>query len=116
MAKQNTLFSISNDKDRVPLGNNIFIEIKLKYPRSAYLYRQDILIKQVVLSDKIARRIFVVEAVELGAKKSRLALALGMSRQTIDNLLGVKQHFGLEGLVQGCSPSIDAANIDESVG
>jgi hypothetical protein len=105
MSKQNSLFSTSNDKNRIPLGNNIFIETKSTYPRSAYLYRQNILIKQVVLSDKIAKRIFVVEAVELGAKKSRLALALEMSRQTIDNLLGIKQHFGLEGLAQGYSPS-----------
>jgi len=105
MSKQNSLFPTSNDKNRIPLGHNIFIEIKSNYPRSAYLYRQDILIKQVVLSDKIAKRIFVVEAVELGAIKSRLALALEMSRQTIDNLLGIKQHFGLEGLAQGYSPS-----------
>ena len=106
MNNQNSLFSTSNDKNRIPLGNNIFIEIKSKYPRSAYLYRQDLLIKQVVLSDKIAKRIFTVEAVELGAIKSRLALALEMSRQTIDNLLGIKRHFGLEGLAQGYSPSI----------
>ena len=105
MNKQKSLFSTSNKKIS-PLGNNIFIEVKSKYPRSAYLYRQDILIKQVVLSDKIAKRIFVVEAVELGAIKARLALALEMSRQTIDNLLGVKKHFGLEGLAQGYSRSV----------
>jgi len=104
MSKQNSLFSTSNKK-RSPLGNNIFIEVKSKYPRSAYLYRQNILIKQVVLSDKIAKRIFIVEAIELGAMKSRLASVLEISRQTIDNLLGVKKHFGLEGLAQGYSPS-----------
>ena len=105
MKKQNALFPISNDNDRISLGNNIFIEIKTNYPRSAYLYRQDILIKQVVLSDKIAKRIFIVEAIELGAMKSRLATALEISRQTIDNLLGIKKHFGFEGLTQGYSPS-----------
>lgn len=105
MKKQNALFPISNDNDRISLGNNIFIEIKSNYPRSAYLYRQDILIKQVVLSDKIAKRIFIVEVIELGAMKSRLASALEISRQTIDNLLGIKKHFGFEGLAQGYSPS-----------
>lgn len=105
MNKQNSLFPVSNDNDRISLGNSIFIEIKSNYPRRAYLYRHDILIKQVVLSDKIAKRIFIVEAVELGAMKSRLASALEISRQTIDNLLGIKKHFGLEGLTQGYSPS-----------
>ena len=98
MNQHNSLFPISNDNDRISLGNSIFIEIKSNYPRRAYLYRHDILIKQVVLSDKIAKRIFIVEAVELGAMKSRLASALEISRQTIDNLLGIKTHFGLEGL------------------
>ena len=105
MKKQNSLFPISNDNDKIFLGNNIFIEIKSNYPRRAYLYRYDILIKQVVLSDKIAKRIFIVEAIELGAMKSRLASVLAISRQTIDNLLGIKKHFGLEGLAQGYSPS-----------
>ena len=101
MTKKNSLFPISNDTHKISLGNNIFIEIKSSYPRSAYLYRQNILIKQVVLSDKIAKRIFVVEAVELGAMKSRLASVLQLSRQTIDNLLGIKKHFGLEGITSG---------------
>jgi len=105
MKKQNSLLPISNDNDKISLGNNIFIEIKSNYPRRAYLYRQDILIKQVVLSDKIAKRIFIVEAIELGAMKSRFASVLGISRQTIDNLLGIKKNFGLEGLTQGYSPS-----------
>jgi len=105
MKKQNSLFPISNDNDKISLGNNIFIEIKSNYPRRAYLYRQDILIKQVVLSDKIAKRIFIVEAIELGAMKSRLASVLEISRQTIENLLGIKKHFGLEGLTQAYSPS-----------
>ncbi len=108
MSKHNTLFPtlVEDDKNKMPLGNGISIEIRTKYPRSAYLYRQDILIKQVVLRDKIAKRIFIVEAVELGAMKSRLASALEISRQTIDNLLGIKKHFALEGLTQGYSPSI----------
>jgi len=112
MGTQETLFSNPNDKDdnKIALGNGIFIEIRRDYPRSAYLYRRDILIKKVVLSDKIARRIFIVEAVELGAMKSRLASALKMSRQTIDNYLDTKKYFGLEGLVQGYSPSVSKSH------
>ena len=105
MKKQISLLPISNDNDKISLGNNIFIEIKSNYPRRAYLYRQDILVKQVVLSDKIAKRIFIVEVIELGAMKSRFASVLGISRQTIDNLLGIKKNFGLEGITQGYSPS-----------
>ncbi|MBT5528180.1 MAG: hypothetical protein HOK35_03395 [Cytophagia bacterium] len=48
------------------------------------------------MEDNIAKRLFIVEAVELGAMKSRLASALEISRQTIDNYLGIKKHFGLE--------------------
>ena len=46
---------------------------------------------------------FILDALELGAQKSRLAKALNISRQTIDNYQGVMKQFGLEGLVQGYS-------------
>jgi hypothetical protein len=108
MTKQNVPPFTLNDeyKNKIFLGNGLFIEIKDSYPRRACLFRQNLLIKQVILSDKIAKRLFIVDAVEIGAMKSRLALALGISRQTIDNYLGTKNHFGLEGLVQGYSPSV----------
>ena len=106
MAKQIELFSDLSDDNKISLGNGLFIEIKTNYPYTAYLYRYDILIKKAQLEDNIAKRLFIVEAVELGAMKSRLASALEISRQTIDNYLGIKKHFGLEGLVQGYSPSV----------
>ncbi len=93
MKEQTSLFPISNGNDKIPLGNNIFIEIKSNYPRRAYLYRQNVLIKQVVLSDKIAKRIFIVEAVELGAMKARLAYALEISRQTVVQFIGDQATF-----------------------
>jgi hypothetical protein len=37
--------------------------------------------------------------------KSRLASALQMSRQTIDNYQGTVKHFGLDGLIKGYNPS-----------
>ncbi len=47
MSKQKTLFSTSveDDKNKVASGSGIIIEIQTKYPRSAYLYRHDILIR-----------------------------------------------------------------------
>jgi len=106
MAKQIELFSDLNDDNKISLGNGLFIEIKTKYPYTAYLYRYDTLIKQAQLGDRIAKRLFIVEAVEFGAMKSRLASVMEISRQTIDNYLGTKKHFGLEGLVHGYSPSV----------
>jgi hypothetical protein len=85
MAKQIELFSDLNDDNKISLGNGLFIEIKTKYPYTAYLYRYDTLIKQAQLGDRIAKRLFIVEAVEFGAMKSRLASVMEISRQTIDN-------------------------------
>jgi hypothetical protein len=64
---------------------------------------QGVLVKKVNLSDKIRKKIFIVEALELGAQKSRLAKALNISRQSIDNYQGIMKQFGLEGFVQGYS-------------
>ena len=67
--------------------------------KKACLYRDSTVIKTVDLSDKVAKRVFIVEMIEMGAMKSRLASALRMSRQTIDTYLDTKKHFGLEGLI-----------------
>ena len=80
------------------LGHGFFLEL-LVDEHKANLVRDRLVIKTVDLSDKVAKRIFVVEAVELGAMKSRLASALDMSRQTIDNYIETKKQFGLEGLI-----------------
>jgi len=69
------------------------------------LYHNDVLVKTADLADKVAKRFFVVEAVELGAIKSRLAGALNISRQTIYNYLETKKHFGVEGLIRNYTPS-----------
>jgi hypothetical protein len=69
------------------------------------LYNNRTLIKTVDLSDRVAKRLFVVEAVEMGATKSRLAKALQISRQSIHNYTETKKHFGLEGLIHNYSAS-----------
>jgi hypothetical protein len=80
------------------LGHGFFLEM-LVNENKANLVRDGAVIRTVDLSDKVAKCIFVVEVVELGAMKSRLASALDMSRQTIDNYIETKKHFGLEGLI-----------------
>ena len=64
------------------------------------------MIKRCKLADKTAKKLLVIEALEHGAMKSRLASALQMSRQTIDNYQGTVKHFGLDGLVKGYDPSV----------
>jgi hypothetical protein len=63
-------------------------------------------IKRCNLADKTAKKLLVIEALEHGAMKSRLASALQMSRQTIDNYQGTVKHFGLDGLMKGYDPSV----------
>ena len=82
------------------LGSHLVLELR---GNKAILYRHDVFIKEVGLSDRVATRVFVVEVVELGANQSRLAEALGISRQTIHNYREMKEHFGLEGLIRGYS-------------
>ena len=107
--QQNVLFKdeTKEKEDRVDLGSGLSLETiggQGKKAKKVIVYRRGVYVKAVDLSDRVAKRLFIVEAVELGAQKSRLAEALGISRQTIDNQLEIKEHFGSEGLVQGYSP------------
>jgi len=93
-----------NSDKRIPLSSGLFIEFfgtQGKKPLKAVLYRKGVLVKDVDLKDRVARRLFIVDTVDLGACKSYLAAALVISRQTIDNLLAIRKQFGKEGLIQG---------------
>ena len=67
---------------------------------------RDVIVKKVDLSDKPAKKLLIVEAVELGATKSQLAGALKISRQTVDNYIDSKKKFGTEGLLGGYNPNM----------
>jgi hypothetical protein len=43
----------------------------------------------------------MIEAVELGAKKTALAKAMKISRTTLDQNIKIKEYFGITGLIQG---------------
>ena len=101
---QNSLFVEDNSTDDVEyidLGKGLGLRIIPGYKKQAQLYRHGTLIKAVSLRDKVAKRIFAVEVVELGAFQSRLADALGITRQTIHNYREIEKHFGFEGLIHG---------------
>ncbi len=87
------------DKSKISVGHGLFIKKSENDPDQVFLYRLKDIIKKAHFSDKTAKRIFVVDCVELGADKSPLAQALGISRQTIHNYLETKKNFGLEGLI-----------------
>jgi hypothetical protein len=91
------------NSDAIDLGKELFIKVRNKHQKIAELYKHGILIRSAKLSDLPARRLFITEAVEMGAMKSRLAKALGISRQTIDNNVSAKKFYGVEGLVHGYS-------------
>ncbi len=106
--QQDQLFSSLNDKpkNQFDLGKGLILEVKENYPQTAILSQNGIVIKRCKLADKTAKKLLVIDALEHGAMKSRLASALQMSRQTIDNYQGTVKHFGLDGLVKGYDPSV----------
>jgi len=95
----------AQDHNVVGIGARLYLKFNKAIPSKVSLYNNDILIKTVDLSDRVAKRLLVVEAVELGATKIRLAKALQISRQSIHNYTEIKKHFGLEGLIHNYSPS-----------
>ena len=87
--------------ERIALGKGLVLVLENGLKGKARLYRGDYLIKSVDLRDKVSRKLFVIECIELGAAKARMAEALGISRQTIHNYQEVKKHFGIQGLIHG---------------
>ena len=89
--------------DKIGIGNELFIERDKKEPERLTVYKRDIPLKKVDLRDRVQKRLAVVEMVEMGAVRLRLAEALDISRQSIHNWMETKKHFGLEGLVHSYS-------------
>ena len=69
----------------IALGKGLRLEFENPREGRAVLYRGDFPIKTVDLGDKVARKLFITEVMELGATQSRLAEALDVSRQTLHN-------------------------------
>jgi len=106
---QKTLFpelqKEKNDNTKM-IGGNLSLVFNTKNKHLVTLKNRDIIVKRVDLSDKPAKKMFIIDAVELGATKIRLAQALNISRQTIDNYIESKKRFGVEGLLGGYDPDM----------
>lgn len=103
---QSALFENENPQAKIrhDIGAGLALEISDDERPKVKLYRRDEFIKRVDFSDRVAKRIFIVELIEAGAIKNRLAKVLTMSRQTFHNYMESKKHFGLEGLIHGYTP------------
>ena len=104
---QKPLFDgVSNEDNAAKfIGQRLYLEFKDDIQTHVALYHKDVLVKAADLTDKVAKKFFVIEAVELGATKTRLADVLNISRQTIHNYQETKKHFGLEGLIRNYTSS-----------
>ncbi len=85
----------------IALGKGLRLQFKDAREGRAVLYRGDFPIKTVDLGDKVAKKLFITEVIELGVIQSRLAAALDVSRQTLHNYREIKAHFGVRGLIDG---------------
>jgi hypothetical protein len=62
-----------------------------KQAKTLILYRQGVMVKRIDQSDRTAKRVFVVEAIELGAGKSAMVTNVGWTRK-ISMLQGLSYH------------------------
>ncbi|MCI5119063.1 MAG: helix-turn-helix domain-containing protein, partial [Candidatus Electrothrix sp. LOE1_4_5] len=101
--QQTTLIESDKDNNRTHIGNGISLEIRGSKNGIAIQYDYEREIKRVDLSDKTAKRIFIVDLVERGVNQTKLADKLQISRQSINNYVKRKRLFGLEGLMNSYS-------------
>ncbi len=66
--------AISNEDNAAKfIGQRLYLKFKGDIKTHVTLYHNDVLVKTADLADKVAKRFFVVEAVELGAIAPRKA-------------------------------------------
>jgi len=105
--KQSAIFKDVEPQDEniKHIGHRLYLKFSDNTPAKAAFYHNNTLVKIIELSDKVAKKLLVVEAVEMGAEKKALAAALGITRQTVHNYIEIKKYFGLEGLIHNYSPA-----------
>jgi len=107
--EQKTLVKPSSKTD---IGKGISLEIRGSKNGIAIQYDYGMEIKRVDLSDKTAKRIFIVDLVERGVNQTKLADKLKISRQSIRNYVQRKRLFGLEGLMNSYNVA-SGASLEE---
>ena len=105
--KQSALLKDAKPQDEniKHIGHRLYLKFNDAAGQKVALYHNEMLIKIIELSDRVAKKLLVVETVEMGAEKKALAAALGITRQTVHNYIDIKKHFGIEGLIHNYSPS-----------
>ena len=92
-----TLFPTAKSNDLIPIGNGFALK-KIGDDRVEF-YHFDKLLKVVPRKPQIDFRLFVIDlARSYALKKSKIAEALGISRQSIDNWLDIYHQYGVSGL------------------
>ena len=71
--KQSALFKNGEPQDEniKQIGYRLYLKFSEHTPAKAALYHNNTLVKTIELSDKVAKKLLVVEAVEMGAEKRR---------------------------------------------
>ena len=95
-----------NDPNIKMIGEKLSLVFNKRNKKSVTLKNQDVIIRKVDLSDRTAKKLLVIDAVELGATKTLLAKGLNISRQSIHNYVESKKRFGVEGLLGGYNPNM----------
>lgn len=92
-----TLFPADKNKDLIAIGNGFGLK-KISDDRVEF-YHFDKLQKVVPRKPQIDFRLFVIDlARSYALKKNKIAEALGISRQSIDNWLDIYHQYGVSGL------------------
>jgi len=103
----NTLFPTNKNTNLIPIDKGY--SIKKVRDEKIELYYLDKLLKVVLLKPQIEFRLFVIDLARYYAlKKKKIAEALNISRQSIDNWLDIYHQYGVTGLEN--SPRIPAGN------
>ena len=98
--------SQKKDDNTKVIGANLSLVFNRRNKNLVTLKNRDVIVKKADLSDKPAKKLLVLDAIALGATKSRLAEALNISRQTIHNYIESQKRFGTEGLLGGYNPNM----------
>ena len=98
--------SQKKDDNTKLIGANLSLVFNRRNKNLVTLKNRDVIVKKADLSDKPAKKLLVLDAIALGATKSRLAEALNISRQTIHNYIESQKRFGTEGLLGGYNPNM----------
>jgi len=94
------------DKNIKKIGPKLTLVFNKGDKNLVILKNDNVIIKQLDLSEKLEKKLLVIDAVNLGATKLLLARALKISRQTIHNYIEGYKQFGTEGLLAGYHPKM----------